>query len=164
MKIKHRWIRRTLLALCTLLALVLAVVIYLSWPNSGTLVGQASKDDIQGLKRSLFLGADINGFQKWGWNREIDGKTPLSSAAWYSKPETVIFLLERGADPNQRDGFGTPPIVRAAIKGRKTICEILIKHGTDPQLPDVGIPERTASDWARLAKHFELADYLDSLE
>jgi|TARA_B110000438_G_C15665476_1_gene585833 hypothetical protein len=47
---------------------------------------------------------------------------------------------------------------------RNDICEASIKQGAGPHLRETGQKQGTASDSARSAKQFELADYLDSLE
>ena len=160
---KRRWIKLIALALVALILSIAGLVAWLSWPTSGTLVGQASRSDIQGLKRSLFLGADINGYSMWGWHGDIKGETPLTSAIQHGSLDTVEFLLSRGADPNQRGGSGMPPICRAAIHDRLDVTKALIEGGAEPGLPNVDSPARPgkrAIDYARSEGHNDLADYL----
>lgn len=39
-----------------------SLITWLAWPTPTTLVGHAAHNDIPGLKRALFLGADVNGY------------------------------------------------------------------------------------------------------
>jgi ankyrin repeat protein len=129
------------------------------------LVRQAGNSDIQGLKRSIFLGAEINGCALWGWTLENKGETPLSAAVRYGSLETVKFLILHGANPNLRDGFGDPPISIAAMLGSMDVAKTLIESGAQSDLSEVdyaGRPGKTAVDYARAGGHQELADFLQS--
>lgn len=162
---RHRWIKRAILTFAALILSVTIVLAWILWPSSGSLVGQAARNDISGLKRSLFLGADINGYSMWGWRRENKGATPLSAAVQYGGLETVEFLLSRGADPNQRDGGGMPPICWAAIHDRLDVSTALVKAGAIANLPKLdhqGNPKKTAIDYARDEGYDQLASYLES--
>ena len=164
-KMKRRWTKFAALASAILASTTACLVACLIWPTSGTLVGQAARSDIPGLKRSLFFGADINGYSRWGWHRDNRGDTPLTSAAQHGNLDTVNFLLSRHADPNQRDGSGMPPICWAAIHGRLDVSKALVEGGAKPGLPDVdsyGKPEKSAFDYARTEGRNDLADYLRS--
>ncbi|MCU0751196.1 MAG: ankyrin repeat domain-containing protein [Akkermansiaceae bacterium] len=160
---KRRWTKLAVVASVTVATTTACLLAWFVWPTSGTLVGQAARSDIPGIKRSLLFGADINGYSRWGWHRENKGDTPLASAVQYGNLDTVGFLLTRGADPNQRDGSGMPPICWAAIQGRLDVSKALVEGGAKPGLPDVdhyGKPEKTALDYARTEGHNDLAAYL----
>ena len=69
------------------------------------------------------------------------------------------FLLERGADINQRGFFGAPGLHWAAIKGHKAMVEFLIGHGADLTLRDQQFGS-TALGWAVEGKQEEIAQML----
>ena len=47
----------------------------------------------------------------------------------------VTFLLERGADPNIRDGMAGRTALHAAVEhGRADLVEVLLRHGADPNV------------------------------
>lgn len=140
-----------------------AFVVWLLWPDSGRLVGAATHSDIPAIKRSLLLGADINGYSMWGWHRENKGNTPLDAAVAYGSLDTVKLLLDRGADPNQRDGGGTPPICTAAMLGRLDVSKALVEAGAEvglSKVDDNGKVEKTALEYAQDAGHIDLAKFL----
>lgn len=45
--------------------------------------------------------------------------------------DLVQLLIDKGADPDQRDSFENTPLVRAVSAGKRDIAEILIKGGAD---------------------------------
>lgn len=51
-------------------------------------------------------------------------------------PETLVVLLEAGADPNRRDPDGRLPIVEAARYGDPALLAPLLDHGADPYAVD----------------------------
>jgi hypothetical protein len=150
-------------AFLCLVAFCVAFVVWLLWPDSGSLVGAATHSDIPAIKRSLLLGADINGYSMWGWHRENKGNTPLDAAVTYGSLDTVKLLLDRGADPNQRDGVGTPPICTAAMLGRLDVSKALIEAGAKVGLPEIdyyGKPKKTAIEYAQDAGYIDLEKFL----
>ncbi len=87
----------------------------------------------------------------------LDGSTLLHQAVEFDDLESVVWLLENGADPSVRagvdaDGFGgQTPLHHTVVCGRKTDCaRILLEHGANPnaratfrkQLADMGEPEK----------------------
>jgi ankyrin repeat protein len=83
----------------------------------------------------------------------------------YGSLGTVDFLLTRGADPNQRDGSGMPPICWAAIHNRLDAAKTLVEQGAEVELPDIdhyGNPKKKSIDYALSEGYDELADYLQS--
>jgi ankyrin repeat protein len=87
---------------------------------------------------------------------------PLHAAlALGRNPETVLLLLEAGAEPNARQTAGYTAIFSAAAANRRDLAEILIAHGANPAIQnDFG---QTAASFARERGHAELADWLESL-
>ena len=153
--------RCILAVLASFVALLASGLIYLFWPTSGMLASQAARNDIPGLKRSLLLGADINGPSMWGWKGNNEGITPLTAAVSYANAGTVRFLLSRGADPNRRDGFGSPPIWGAAVRGELEIYRVLVESGADPALLNWdGGARKPAWESALDLGHGEVGEYL----
>lgn len=52
--------------------------------------------------------------------------------------EMVRFLVEHGANVNRPAGsFGEPPLVQAALHGKREIVAFLLERGADPNLPSI---------------------------
>ncbi|HEV2961498.1 MAG TPA: ankyrin repeat domain-containing protein [Candidatus Angelobacter sp.] len=112
--------------------------------------------------------------------RGPENRTPLMEAAFRQKPEMVRFLLfhnadwtaadeqglqaihyasdvgsarqllERGADVNARDKFGTTPLMQAAWDAQTAVVEFLLLHGaTINATDDTGLQalHRAAQNW-----------------
>ena len=67
---------------------------------------------------------------------ELNGSSALAAASSMGKVDTVKYLLEKGADPN--DG-GTRPLPFYALhgaveKGNHEIFKLLLEHGADPDV------------------------------
>jgi ankyrin repeat protein len=87
---------------------------------------------LEPLRILLDAGADIN---------KVTGKscnsTPLMVAAFQGQTEELLFLLEKGADPNFKGGSdvsanGITPLMCAAMKGNTVIMKILLERGAVP--------------------------------
>src|SRR5690606_36679187 len=101
-------------------------------PNQ-ILLGAARSDDPETLTWALDNGADINvqglfksgtALHKAGYKTaqilidrgadihatDVDGNTPLHTAASRTEPEVVSMLIEAGADPNARNKRGQTPL------------------------------------------------------
>jgi len=77
-------------------------------------------------------------------------------------PETVKYLLRKGADPNAVDYEEKwTALMYAAAEGHMDVVRILLKKGADPGLRDV--VGETAASFARKNGFNELADFLESL-
>ena len=64
-----------------------------------------------------------------------DGATALMIAVAGNHQPLVTFLLERGADPNIRDGMAGRTAPHAAVEhGRADLVEVLLRHGADPNV------------------------------
>ena len=68
---------------------------------------------------------------------DMDGKTPLISAALYGDIETVRCLLDSGANIKARDVFGRTPLIAATATWKGPmhctveIVRLLLDHGAD---------------------------------
>jgi ankyrin repeat protein len=72
-------------------------------------------------------GADVDAHGR-GW---MTG-TPLNSAAAGRHADVARLLLDRGADPNARQGSGWTPVHSAAQNGDPDMVVLLLAHGADP--------------------------------
>ena len=66
-------------------------------------------------------------------DRAIDPKS-LLKAAFDNDKSLVLYLLERGLDPNVRGDEGLTPLLVAVYFGYSTVVEVLLTHGADPHL------------------------------
>lgn len=149
-------------------SIVILGVLWLSRPTVGELVGHAARGNIQGMKRCLRYGVDINGYSMWGWHKDIKGSTPLTSAVQHGPTEAVQFLVDNGADVNQRSGGGTLPLYLAAVHDRVDVWKILVAAGADHRLRDLdqyGRPQgKTPLERATKYGESDVAIYLRSLK
>lgn len=65
-----------------------------------------------------------------------EGETPLSLAVRGEHQETVLYLLERGANPNISNFKGETPLHMAAALGLLEISKCLIKYGAWIEIED----------------------------
>lgn len=91
------------------MALVAYYVIYVWWPTPELLVIAASENDFLRVKRCLRFDVDINAIAPRSLHRAAERRTALTAAVRQNHGAMVDFLLERGADPNRRDGSGYSP-------------------------------------------------------
>ena len=87
--------------------------------------GAARTGDLDGIKRYLSEGAEIN---------ELSPETNISALSWATmmgEMEAAKLLIERGADLNVRQEDGGTPLHIAIALGRAEIAELLIKKGAD---------------------------------
>jgi ankyrin repeat protein len=160
---KRRWFKLIPATFVVLILLGLGLFVWFVWPDSGTLVRQACNNNIGGLHRSLLLGADINGYERWGWRRDNLGRTPLTAAIDHGNLNTIRFLLSHGADSNRIDGFGYTPIVTAVMNERLDVAKILVYSGAtvDVRLEDDNEESSmTAVDYSRKLGYHQIEEYL----
>jgi uncharacterized protein len=86
------------------------------------LIDVARAGDDQAVKELLDKGA-------YPSVKDVDGRTPLTEAAWNNHAQTVRLLLEKGADPNGKKNDGATPLSIANGRGYKEIAELLKKAG-----------------------------------
>jgi len=91
---------------------------------SNALIG----NDPERIKFLVSKGADVNTPDLQGW-------TPLTSAARQRHDKTIELLVELGADPNKADGNGMTPIAAAMMRDHVASIEMLVEKGADLEVP-----------------------------
>ena len=87
--------------------------------------GAARTGDLEGIKRYLDEGADINELSD-----EAD-LSPLSWATLFGQLKAAELLLEHGADVNTGQGDGGTPFHIAVFLGRAEMAKLLMDNGAD---------------------------------
>ena len=62
------------------------------------------------------------------------GEYPIHIAAWKGAAEDIKWLLENGADINQKGDYGMTPLHYAYMSGKRENIEILIAAGADQNI------------------------------
>ncbi|OHD65505.1 MAG: hypothetical protein A2176_14035 [Spirochaetes bacterium RBG_13_51_14] len=125
----------------------------------GSMSKSAIKGDLEGVKKHLQKGENINQYDRWGW-------TPLMWAVYYNYFNVVKFMLENGADPNARTqssygsiGKDSTPLMIASYYGWGGMVRILLKHWADKSL--VNSQEETA---LTIAEKYNFTEVIELLE
>lgn len=141
-----------LAALC-----VVALVAGVCWfyftivkPDSGPLIGAAWRSDVAEIDRLIEAGKDVNGREKWGWERQNLGRSPLTAAVQVANEATITRLIRAGAEVNRRDGFGFTAACYAGLRGDAGIIRLLAAEGADFTLESDG---STPLEYATSAGH-----------
>ncbi|MGH6736679.1 MAG: quinoprotein dehydrogenase-associated putative ABC transporter substrate-binding protein [Methyloceanibacter sp.] len=85
-------------------------------------------NDHERIRFLVSKGADVNKPDLQGW-------TPLTSAARQRHDKTIDLLVELGADPNKADGNGITPLAAALMRDHVPSIKTLINHGADLEVP-----------------------------
>ncbi len=91
---------------------------------SNALIG----NDPERIKYLVSKGADVNKPDLQGW-------TPLTSAARQRHDKTVKLLIDLGADPNKADGNGMTPLAAALMRDHVPTIETLIANNAGLEVP-----------------------------
>lgn len=94
---------------------------------------EAANGDLEGIRRSVQKGADIN-----AKDPEFD-QTALHVAVERFQSSAVDVLLELGANPNLMSGRGATPLSIAASIGANAILKRLMATGAVPTIPQNGL-------------------------
>ncbi|MBI1833018.1 MAG: ankyrin repeat domain-containing protein [Planctomycetes bacterium] len=85
----------------------------------------AVKGDLKWAQRALAEGASVHEHDEIGW-------APIHHAAAHGHPAMVEFLLDQGANINDRDGNeGYTPLIQAALSDHLDVVQVLMKRGAD---------------------------------
>lgn len=85
----------------------------------------AREGDIEGLKKGLSGGIDVNGTARQG------GGTLLMDAAIHGQLETAALLIEKGADLNLKNSQGATALHSAAFFCRPELAALLLTKGAE---------------------------------
>ncbi|XP_017398042.1 arf-GAP with coiled-coil, ANK repeat and PH domain-containing protein 3 isoform X2 [Cebus imitator] len=100
--------------------------------HPGLLAHRAARArDLPALAAALAHGAEVN----WA-DAEDEGKTPLVQAVLGGSLIVCEFLLQNGADVNQRDSRGRAPLHHATLLGRTGQVCLFLKRGADQHALD----------------------------
>ncbi|KAF3820438.1 hypothetical protein GH733_015947 [Mirounga leonina] len=100
--------------------------------HPGLLAHRAARTrDLPALATALAHGAEVN----WA-DTEDEGKTPLVQAVLGGSLIVCEFLLQNGADVNQRDSRGRAPLHHATLLGRTGQVCLFLKRGADQHALD----------------------------
>ncbi|XP_077007740.1 arf-GAP with coiled-coil, ANK repeat and PH domain-containing protein 3 [Tamandua tetradactyla] len=100
--------------------------------HPGLLAHQAALTrDLPALAAALAHGAEVN----WA-DAEDEGKTPLVQAVLGGSLVVCEFLLQNGADVNQRDSRGRAPLHHATLLGHTGQVCLFLKRGADQHALD----------------------------
>ncbi|XP_055275296.1 arf-GAP with coiled-coil, ANK repeat and PH domain-containing protein 3 isoform X2 [Moschus berezovskii] len=100
--------------------------------HPGLLAHRAARTrDLPALAAALAHGAEVN----WA-DAEDEGKTPLVQAVLGGSLIICEFLLQNGADVNQRDSHGRAPLHHATLLGRTGQVCLFLKRGADQHALD----------------------------
>jgi uncharacterized protein len=86
------------------------------------------------------------------------GHTPLMLAAYYGHQECVVYLLEKGSDPNFADSNGNSILMGVAFKGFTNIAKLLVEHGA--RVDYANGKGQTALNFAQMFGRTETVSYL----
>ncbi len=94
-------------------------------PNAH-LMYAAELGDVEGAKVALADGADAN------YISHPFGMSVLHSAAFEGYADIIVLLLKHGANINITDEYGATPLEMAASSNKKSVVEVLLAKGADP--------------------------------
>ncbi|KNA16610.1 hypothetical protein SOVF_087760 [Spinacia oleracea] len=84
----------------------------------------ANEGDLEGINEVLDSGIDVN-------FKDIDSRTPLHVASCQGFPGVVQLLLERGAEVDPKDRWGSTPLADAIYYKNQDVIKLLGKHGAN---------------------------------
>lgn len=109
--------------------------LYHRFVTGGALIQAAAKGDIDAAKRALARGANIDA-------DSLEGYNAMRAAIKGGHLPMVRFLLDQGADPNQKT-MDAPPLAWAASYGRRDIYDFLHARGARLRLTPFGYEQLT---------------------
>jgi ankyrin repeat protein len=117
------------------------------------LILAAYKGHVEVVRVLLEGGANVEGTNKYQW-------TTLHRAAYKGHLDVCHLLLDWGAKVDPVDWVKETPLHFAACYGYLSVVKLLVEKGADGLKNENG---KTASDIARILRHSDVADWLDSV-
>lgn len=118
--------------------------------KSPTLHQAVLNGDIESARQLISKGANVN--------ENVDGMTPLHSAAEKGNRDIVQLLIENRAVVNARGNQNWTPLHLAATAGKTDIVELLVSKGADVNARD--LDGRTPLWWAQARRHNQVVQLL----
>ena len=143
------------------LTVVFAHKIYLN--RQGIFNYAAWNGNITLMKSIALLGIDVD---SPGCNYQTC-PPPIVLAAWYGENEAVLYLLNQGADINNKQNYGRTALMMAAYFGREDTVKLLISNGANINQKSVIIGEdessgETALDFAKSNEREKIVQILQN--
>uniref|UniRef100_A0A7S4NIB5 Ankyrin repeat domain-containing protein n=1 Tax=Odontella aurita TaxID=265563 RepID=A0A7S4NIB5_9STRA len=113
-------------------------------------------DDVDGIEAALEKGADLN-----AKNPSAGGQTALMGSVLRGKENSVLYLLDKGADATVPERDGYTPMHGAGFQGRASIAKILSDHGVNlrDKHPGDGHEPAIRACWGGEPRHLETVKF-----
>ncbi|XP_057429746.1 integrin-linked protein kinase 1 [Lotus japonicus] len=92
----------------------------------------ANEGDLDGIREVLESGVSVN-------FRDIDGRTALHIAACQGLTHVVALLLEKGAQVDTKDRWGSTPLADAIFYKNNDVIKLMEKHGAKPLMASMHV-------------------------
>lgn len=96
------------------------------------LMYSANEGDVDGIREVIESGVSVN-------FRDVDGRTALHIAACQGLTHVVQLLLEKGADVDPKDRWGSTPLADAIFYKNKDVIKLLENHGAKPLMSSMHV-------------------------
>ena len=139
-----------------------------------TLISAIERDNLEMVKLLVKRGADVSGAFDAAAQRDQGHRTinvmlnagaqvpargnGIGSAASMGNTKSLTILLDVGADIEDRDGWGNPPLIRAISQSQTKAAKMLVNQGADVNA--LGLWKQTALQNAFEQNNLEIADIL----
>jgi len=119
----------------------------------------AESGDIKTVKDALKKGIDVNASRQEG---KYPGATALMFASGEGHADIVKYLIERGADVNEKVFFGMTALIQASFNGHADIVQILLKNGAkaDEKISSGKMAGESALSFATYNNHPDVVQLL----
>ena len=104
------------------ISLIILGLLFLCFYSSCSLREAVEKRDTFGMNEAMNSSVKIH-------QKDAQGNTALSYAAWSGDLKMVYLLIEQGANINTKNYTGETPLILAARNGHTAIVNVLLNHG-----------------------------------
>jgi ankyrin repeat protein len=91
------------------------------WKRTALIYAACNQNAVAPIKLLVDHGADLDA-------QDLHERTPLSYAARMSRRETLLYLLDSGADPSVPDNWGVTPLMEAIQQNNHDVQRILLRY------------------------------------